>query len=201
MFLFLDVISPIPEIHLINDKKIIVSIQIIQNNHEKLSDTIIPKYLEIQETYKLKDIITHLILTTGPGSYTALRVGASFIAGLSQSMSLPVSIISSENIYEFLNNGNTHSGVYIKSSNSQKFLTFKKNGEFFHKKIESKDTILPQHISNLFCNFINDHSYNKDVNYISFSITRIILENLSNLIFKKNLIIKPKYISNNIILN
>ena len=117
MFLFLDVISPIPEIHLINDKKIIVSIQIIQNNHEKLSDTIIPKYLEIQETYKLKDIITHLILTTGPGSYTALRVGASFIAGLSQSMSLPVSIISSENIYEFLNNGNTHSGVYIKSSN------------------------------------------------------------------------------------
>ncbi len=201
MFLFLDVISPIPEFHVINDKKIILSIQIIHNNDEKLSDTIIPKYLELQETYKLKEIITHLIITTGPGSYTALRVGASFIAGLSQSMSLPVSEISSENIFEFLEYENLHSGVYIKSSNNQKFLTYKKNGEFFHIKIESEDFVLPNHISNLFCNFINDNSFDKNVNYKSFSITKIILENLNNLIFKENLIIKPKYISNNIILN
>jgi hypothetical protein len=52
MFLFLDVVSPIPEFHLIKDKKIIVSIKIIENNDEKLSDTIIPKYLKISKTYE-----------------------------------------------------------------------------------------------------------------------------------------------------
>ena len=63
MFLFLDVASPIPEFHLINDKKIIVSIKITENNDEKLSDTIIPKYLKISETYELNKKITHFILT------------------------------------------------------------------------------------------------------------------------------------------
>ena len=45
MFLFLDVVSPIPEFHLINDKKVIVSTKITENVDEKLSDTIIPKYI------------------------------------------------------------------------------------------------------------------------------------------------------------
>ena len=58
MFLFLDVVSPIPEFHLIKDKKIIVSIKITENNDEKLSDTIIPKYLksewEIFDYFKKK---------------------------------------------------------------------------------------------------------------------------------------------------
>ena len=38
MFLFLDVASPIPEFHLIDDKKIIYSIKIIENSDKKLSD-------------------------------------------------------------------------------------------------------------------------------------------------------------------
>ena len=56
MFLFLDVVSPIPEFHLIKDKKIIVSIKITENNDEKLSDTIIPKYLKMSKTYELLEI-------------------------------------------------------------------------------------------------------------------------------------------------
>jgi len=48
MFLFLDVASPIPEFHLIKDKNIIVSLKIVENNDEKLSDNIIPKYLKIK---------------------------------------------------------------------------------------------------------------------------------------------------------
>ena len=100
---FLDVVSPIPEFHLIKDKNIIVSLKITENNDEKLSDNIIPKYLKINnDKYNLNAKITKFILTTGPGSYTALRVGASFIAGLSQSMRLPVAIVSTENIYKFL---------------------------------------------------------------------------------------------------
>ena len=53
MFLLLDVASPIPEFHLINDKKIIDSIKIIDNNDQKLSDLLIPTYLEINTAYKL----------------------------------------------------------------------------------------------------------------------------------------------------
>ena len=201
MFLFLDVVSPIPEFHLIKDKKIIVSIKITENNDEKLSDTIIPKYLKISKTYDLNNKITHFILTTGPGSYTALRVGASFIAGLSQSMSLPIAIISTENIYKFLSPSNINCGIYFQSSNNQNFLTFKLNGKFVHQKIENKNFIYPKHITNLFYN-IRYPEFN--VNTIIpklFSMQEIVLKNINNLEFTKNLIIKPIYISNNEILN
>ena len=98
MFLLLDVASPIPEFHLINDKKIIDSIKITDNNDQKLSDLLIPTYLQIENAYKLSKNLKKLIITIGPGSYTALRVGASFIAGLSQSMSLPVSVEKIDNM-------------------------------------------------------------------------------------------------------
>ena len=51
MFLFLDVASPISEFHLINDKKIIDSIKITNKTDQKLSDLLIPTYLQI-DTYK-----------------------------------------------------------------------------------------------------------------------------------------------------
>ncbi len=201
MFLFLDVVSPIPEFHLINDKKIIVSIKIIENSDEKLSDNIIPKYLEITETYQLYNKITHLVVTTGPGSYTALRVGASFIAGLSQSMNLPISIISSENIYRFLIKKHTKSGVFLASSNNQNFLTFKKGEKYVHQKVENKKFIFPSRITNLFSNIQNPEFLNNNLMSIHFSILEIVIKNLTNLEFKKNSVIKPIYISNNVILN
>tara|TARA_B100001175_G_C19470928_1_gene621691 strand:+ start:188 stop:790 length:603 start_codon:yes stop_codon:yes gene_type:complete len=199
MFLFLDVVSPIPEFHLINDKKVIVSIKIIQNKYEKLSDTIIPKYLEINNIYKINKKLTHLIITTGPGSYTALRVGASFIAGLSQSLDLPLSTVSTENIFEFLNKEILAKGLYLESSKNQRFLLFKKGENFFHQKIECKNFMIPKHINNLFYNIESFESRN-DLNCRFFSIVKVITENLNNLEFKKNLIIKPIYISNNSIL-
>ena len=201
MFLFLDVVSSIPEFHLIKDKKIIVSIKITENNDEKLSDTIIPKYLKISKTYELNNKIKRLILTTGPGSYTALRVGASFIAGLSQSMSLPVAIISTENIYKFLSNSNLNSGIYFQSSNNQNFLTFKLDEKFVHKKIENKNFIYPKHITNLFYNNRRPEFNNHSIIPTPFSIKEVILKNINNLEFKTNLIINPIYISNNETLN
>ena len=106
MFLFLDVASPIPEFYIIKDKKIIDSIKIVNDKDFKLSDKIIPTYLEINKKHNLSKNINKLIITIGPGSYTALRVGAAFIAGLSQSMNLPVSVISNEIIYKYLTNLN-----------------------------------------------------------------------------------------------
>ena len=61
MFLFLDVASPIPEFHLIKDKKIIDSIKIINDIDFKLSDKIIPTYLEINKKHNLSKNLNKLI--------------------------------------------------------------------------------------------------------------------------------------------
>ena len=201
MFLFLDVASPIPEFHLIKDKNIIVSLKIVENNDEKLSDNIIPKYLKINEKYNLNANLTKFIITTGPGSYTALRVGASFIAGLSQSMGLPVATISTENMYDFLYNRNMNSGIYFQSSNNQNFLTFKLDEKFVHQKVENSNFIYPEHITNVFYNLKFPNLNNKNLLSEPFSIQDILLSNINNLEFAENIIIKPIYISNNIILN
>ena len=201
MFLFLDVASPIPEFYLIKDKNIIVSVKIVENNDEKLSDNIIPKYLKINEKYNLNANLTKFIITTGPGSYTALRVGASFIAGLSQSMGLPVATISTENMYDFLFNRNMNSGIYFQSSNNQNFLTFKLDEKFVHQKVENSNFIYPEHIKKVFYNLKFPNLNNQSLLSEPFSIQDILLSNINNLEFAENVIIKPIYISNNIILN
>ena len=200
MFLFLDAASPIPEFHLIEDKKIIKSIKIIEDSDKKLSNSIIPKYLEINSIYNLNSNIRKLIVTIGPGSYTALRVGASFISGLSQSLSLPVTVVSTETIYECFND-NKEIGIYFESSNNQKFFSYKKGLVFFHEKIENENYILPKHISSIFYNLKHPKFNDEKINLKAFSIKEIILKNIELLKFKKNLIIKPIYISNNSILN
>ena len=62
MFLFLDVASPISEFHLINDKKIIDSIKITNKTDQKLSDLLIPTYLQIDNDYKLSKKLMHIVL-------------------------------------------------------------------------------------------------------------------------------------------
>ena len=201
MILFLDVVSPIPEFHLIDDKKVKISIKIIENKDEKLSDSIIPKYLKMNEAYKLNKLITHFIVTSGPGSYTSLRVGASFIAGLSQSRDLPVVVISSANIYEFLKKDNINTCVYFESSNNQNFLTFKDGEKLVHKKVEKKNFIFQKKIKKIFYNNERPDFFGENLILTSFSILEITLKNLSKLEFKKHTTIKPIYISNNVILN
>ena len=201
MFLLLDVASPIPEFHLINDKKIIDSIKIIDNNDQKLSDLLIPTYLEIDTAYKLSKILKKLIITIGPGSYTALRVGASFIAGLSQSMSLPVSVVSTLTIHNHLSEPRDHIGVYFESSNKQKFFSYYKNDQFIHKKIDDTLYKIPNSVSKVIYNFTIPNFINAKIQSEIFSIKINIIENLDKLEFDNNLIIKPIYISNNTILN
>ena len=152
MFLFLDVASPIPEFHLIKDKKIIYSIKITNNSDQKLSDFLIPAYVDTDNIHKLSKNLKKLIITIGPGSYTALRMGASFIAGLSQSMNLPVAFISTETIYKYLSNSKNQIGIYFESSNNQKFFSHKKNSKFIHEKVENEDHRLPDSISYVFYN-------------------------------------------------
>ena len=201
MFLLLDVASPIPEFHLINDKKIINSIKITDNNDQKLSDLIIPTYLEIDNTYKLSKKLKKLIITIGPGSYTALRVGASFIAGLSQSMNLPVSVVSTLSIHNHLSEPRNHIGIYFESSNNQKFFSYQKNHQFIHEKIDDMSYIMPDSVSKLLYNLTQPNFINSNIQSEIFSIKINVIENLDKLEFDKSLIINPIYISNNIILN
>ena len=201
MFLFLDVASPIPEFHIINEKKIIDSIKIINNINQKLSDQLIPTYLNIDSTYKLTRNVKKLIITIGPGSYTALRVGASFIAGLSQSMNLPVSVISTQTIYQHFYDSSKKIGIYFKSSNNQKFFSYQKNLEFIHEKIDSENYTIPKSISIVLYNCDLPKFIDINVKSEAFSVKMNIIQNIDKLKFNKNLIINPIYISNNSILN
>lgn len=201
MFLLLDVASPIPEFHLINDKKIIDSIKIVDNNDQKLSDLLIPTYLEIDTAYKLSDNLKKIIITIGPGSYTALRVGASFVAGLSQSMNLPVSAVSTLTIHNHLSKPRNHIGIYFESSNKQKFFSYQKNHQFIHEKIDDMSYTLPDSVSKLLYNYTLPNFINTKIESKIFSIKNNVIENLDKIKFDKDLIIKPIYISNNTILN
>jgi hypothetical protein len=91
--------------------------------------------------------------------------------------------------------------VYFESSNNQKFLTYKKDADFFHEKIENENFILPKNISYLYCNFKYPKFLNNELNCKSFKMSETVLKNINNLEFTKSLIIKPIYVSNNIILN
>ncbi|MDC0216482.1 hypothetical protein OAJ70_00015 [Pelagibacteraceae bacterium] len=201
MFLLLDVASPIPEFHLINDKKIIDSIKIKENNDQKLSDLLIPTYLEIDKAYKLSKNLEKLIITIGPGSYTALRVGASFIAGLGQSMSLPLSVVSTLTVHNHLSKPRNHIGVYFESSNKQKFFSYQKNNQFIHEKIDDMSYIMPKSVSKVLYNFTLPDFINSNTQSEIFSFKINVIENLDKLEFDMNLIIRPIYVSNNIILN
>ena len=201
MFLLLDAVSPIPEFHLINDKKIIDSIKILNNSAQKLSDLLIPTYLEINNSYKLTKHLKKLIITIGPGSYTALRVGASFVAGLSQSMNLPISVFSTLSIHNQLSEPRNHIGIYFESSNNQKFFSYQKNHQFIHEKIDNMSYKIPDSVSKVLYNFTLPNFINSKIQSEIFSIKINIIENLDKLEFDNNLIIKPIYISNNTILN
>ena len=115
MNLLLDVISPIPEFSVIDDNKIIYSCKIMHSKEKKLSDCIIPTYLEIEKNLKLKNNLKSVIVTTGPASFTSLRVGVSFMLGLHFSKEINIAGVSSEDLLNFEINKNVkiNHGIYI----------------------------------------------------------------------------------------
>ena len=129
MLLFLDVISPIPEIFVIEDNKVIFRRKILNNESEKLSDFIFETYLDINNKLNLTKNLKKLALTIGPGSYTSLRVGAAFMAGLKLSKDLEFCPISIENIYKYksFSNDLDNTIFYIMSSKGQNFICYINN--------------------------------------------------------------------------
>ena len=203
MLLFLDIISSIPEFCVIDDNKIILQQKITQSESDKLSDNIIQSYIEIDKRLNLTKNLKKISTTIGPGSYTSLRVGSAFISGLIISRNIPYYPLSIEDIINF--NSTKHSkenlAVYISSSNNQKFLCYKiKDNKMEYCKIENNKYSIPKHIDFILFNEskINE---NNELEQMKFSFFEEFYKNYNNLIFKKNIIIKPIYISNNQLLN
>ena len=203
MLLFLDIISPIPEFCVIDDNKVILKEKIIQNETDRLSDNIIQSYIEIDKRLNLTQNIKKISTTIGPGSYTSLRVGSAFISGLMISRKIPYYPLSIEDILNFNSKKSSKNnlGVFIISSNNQEFLCYKnEDNEMEYNKIENNKCSIPKHIELILFNK-NEISENNKLEQIQFSFFEEFYKNYNNLSFKKNIIIKPIYISNNQLLN
>ena len=203
MLLFLDIISSIPEFCVIDDNKIILQQKITQSETDKLSDNIIQSYIEIDKRLNLTQNLKKISTTIGPGSYTSLRVGSAFISGLMISRKIPYYPLSIEDILDFNSKKSSKNnlGVFIKSSNNQEFLCYKnKDNVMEYNKIENNRCSIPKHIELI---LFNKTKINKDskLEQIQFSFFEEFYKNYNNLTFKKNIIIKPIYISNNKLLN
>jgi len=203
MLLFLDVISPIPEFCVIDDNKVILKQKITQDETDRLSDNIIQSYIEIDKRLKLTKNLKKISSTIGPGSYTSLRVGSAFISGLMISRNIPYYPLTIQDILSF--NSRKYSkkklGVFITSSNNQQFLCYKnKDNLIEYYKIENNKYLIPKHIDLILFNETKINE-NNELEQMKFSFFEEFLYNYNKLNFKKNIIIKPIYISNNQLLN
>ena len=203
MLLFLDVISSIPEFCVIDDNKVILKQKIIQDETDRLSDNIIQSYLEIDKRLNITKNLKKISSTIGPGSYTSLRVGSAFMSGLMISRKIPYHPLSVEDILKFnlIKHSKKNLGVFITSSNNQKFLCYKdKDNEMEYYKIENNKNLIPKHIDLILFNKNKIYENNK-LEQMRFSFFEEFYKNHNNFTFKKNIIIKPIYISNNQLLN
>ena len=204
MLLYLDVVSSIPEFSIIEDNKIIFSTKIIHSVDEKLSNNIIPKYLEMDKSFKFQNNLKGLIITTGPGSYTSLRVGAAFIAGLKYSKNIKTASVSSEIISKLLisDNNKINELVYINSANSQNFISLQNNKNIFtHYKIDNEYANLPKEVKKIYFNEKPLKNQLNNIKYEKFNLNSLVVKNLNKINFSYKNLIKPIYISNNKLLN
>ena len=203
MLLFLDVISSIPEFCVIDDNKVILQEKIIHNETDRLSDNIIQSYIAIDNRLNLTQNLKKISTTIGPGSYTSLRVGSAFISGLMISRKIPYYPLSIDDILNFNSKKyyKKNLGVFITSSNDQQFLCYRnKDNVMEYNKIENNKFSIPKHIELILFNKTEINENNK-LQQIHFSFFEEFYKNYNNLNFKKNIIIKPIYISNNQLLN
>ena len=204
MLLFLDVISPIPEFLLIEDNKVILQRKIINKESDKLSDNIFEIYMQINNHYNLDQKLKKISITIGPGSYTSLRVGASFVAGLTISKKLLFYSFSIDDIFKFeLNNqNNNNAGIYINSANNQNFICIlDNNNKIQYFKLEDDKFVLPENINTILYNEKKLDLSDKNIEQFKFSFAENLFQNYKRLDFSLNQIVKPIYISNNKILN
>lgn len=212
MILFLDTISPLPEFSIIEDNKIIFSKKIINSDNSKLSDSLIPVYIKLNQQFNLRENLNFLVTLTGPGSYTALRLGIAFFSGLSYSMKVPFIGLSCLDLIKLTLNLKEFetTAIYIHSSNNQKYICIyeKKYKKYKIMKLENNDDVFDYNkdlINKIMANDENlylDSKLPKDTKYEIFSFKDIVFKNKKKItLLPRSNIIEPIYISNNLILN
>ena len=207
MNLFLDLISPIPEFTVLDDKKIIFSRSIIQSERSKLSENIIPVFLDIEKTLNLGKYIKSLIVTTGPASYTSLRVGIAFMLGQHFIKNIKIAALTAEDFLKFniVNNADLKHGIYIISANNQRFICYQlEDLKYKYIKLENNNLKSIKDLKNIDILYYNHEPLNYsefDRKQIKFVINENVVKNLSSLNFSNLNTIKPIYVSNNKNLN
>jgi len=213
MILFLDTVAPLPEFSIIEDNKIIYCKKIIKKEGNKMSDSIIPSYNDLDSKFCLDQNLKLLITNTGPGSYTALRIGISFLSGLSISKKINLIGVSCFDLFSYiiLEDKNLQtSAFFITSSNNQRFIYLfnSKANKYEVYKIEKDNMIESENIS-----FINTIYTNDELGLLSIdslkniNIKKIFFNKIVKLNIKKILsipiqdIVDPIYISNNKLLS
>ena len=208
MILFLDTVSSLPEFFLIEDNKVISSKKIITNYDEKMSDCIVSRYIELDKKFSLKKELTGIIVNTGPGSYTALRVGISFVTGLSIAQEIPIIGLSCVNLFRYFIKkiDLKSSAIYICSSNNQNFLCIYnhlKNTYEINKieKIQDFNNLNQSQISKIYTNSKLKIENINNINYEILSFQQLVITNLKKILkMPKQEFIQPIYVSNNQIL-
>ena len=212
MILFLDTVSPLPVFSVIKENKVIKSIQILKKNSNKISDCIIPAYFTLQNQLQINDKIEKLIVCTGPGSFTALRVGIAFMYGLSISKKIPLIGTSCTDLLQF-----TISKSYEKktlmiicSSNNQNFIAISsnKNDKYLINKIDVKLHSVKIDYSK-YCYCISNSKLSSNIVkiigkkiYQQTNFTEIVRLNLKNILsLPIKSIVEPIYISDNKLFN
>ena len=204
MYMFLDVMSPISEFSLIEDNKLILNTKITNNTNNKLSDCIFQKFQEIEKNTNLLKYLKKMIITIGPGSYTNLRVGASFISAINLSKKIPICQISAYDILNFktLEHNKNKTAVYIHSANNQKFFCIiDKFNNLSIKKIEDTSFLELNGIKKIYFNNEELELKNKEIEQEKFIFLEEVIKNIDKLNFMLDIIIKPIFVSNNELLN
>ena len=211
MILFLDTVSPLPEFSIIEDNKIIYSREILTNNQDKMSDCIIPIYIDIEKKFLLSKKLKYLITNTGPGSYTSLRIGIAFLSGLSIALKIRLIGISCVDLFKYIisEDDRNKSAIYINSSHEQNFICLysKEKNSYKIDKCENYTTLYIDDLSiiKIFTNSIlplGKISLSKKIEFRKKNFNAIVNQNIKKIIslpIKK--IIEPIYVSNNKILN
>ena len=213
MILFLDTVAPLPEFSIIEDNKIIYCKKIIKKEGNKMSDSIIPSYNYLDSKFSLDQNIKFLITNTGPGSYTALRVGISFLSGLSISKKINLIGVSCFDLFNYiiLEDDNLQtSAFFITSSNNQRFIYLfnSKANKYKVYKIEKDNMLESENIPFINTIYTNDELGLLGIDSLkNINIKKIFFNKIVKLNIKKILsipiqdIVNPIYIANNKLLS
>ena len=211
MILFLDTISLLPKFFLIKKKNVIKSIHILGKKNMKISDEIVSRYNFFKKKYKFNNKLTKMIVLTGPGSYTGLRLGISFMYGLSIAKKIPLfglSFVSLLNT-QVVRNNFSNTFFIIFSDNNQNFVCVpldKTNEYDIYKFTDNLSSIkidfnkFSKCISNNKIPKILKRSFKNISDFSIIDVEDLLNNNLNSFLEKKD-VIKPIYVSDNKLFN